>query len=174
MDFTSILKVVAPWLGAAIGGPLGSLAVDVATQALGVSEKTADGLKKALAGATPEDMLKLKQADQTFAVQMRELGFKNETDLEKIAADDRASARGMQISNKSRMPAILTTMVTAGYFGVLIGMMSNWLHVADTQVLMLMLGSLTTAWASCIAFWVGTTHDSGRKTEMLAQAEPVK
>lgn len=174
MDFSQLLKTVCPWIGAAIGGPLGSMAVTLGAEALGISDKTADGIKAAIAGATPESLLALKKADQDFAARMKELGFKSEADLEGIAAGDRANARGMQTSLRSRIPAILSILVTVGFFGLLAGMMTGVLKVTDNQALLIMIGSLASGWGMVMAFWFGTTHDSGRKTEMLAQAEPLK
>jgi hypothetical protein len=165
---------VAPWIGTAIGGPLGGLAVEAAANALGVSDKTADAVKNAIAGVTAEDMRKLKEADQAFALQMQSLGFKQVTDLETIAAGDRKDARAMQIAQRSPVPALLSILVTVGYFGVLIGMMTKVLQVADSQALLIMLGSLGTAWGMVMAFWFGTTRGSEVKTEMLAKAEAIK
>lgn len=168
MDFLQILKTVAPWIGTAIAGPLGGMAVEAASNALGLSTKTTDALKQAISGATPEQMLALKQADNDFALKMQALGFQNLEALEKIAADDRKDARDMQKTTRSPVPAVLSVGVTVGYFGVLIGMLSGSLHVSDSQALLIMLGSLGTAWGMVMAFWFGTTNDSGRKTEMLA------
>ena len=173
MDFTKILATVAPWIGGALGGPLGAMAVEAAANALGLTEKTTDALKTALGGATPEQMLALKQADQAFSVQMQALGFKQVTDLEALAAGDRKDARAMQVSKPSHMPAALSALVTTGYFGILLGIMRGWLSIDDSQALLLMLGSLTTAWGAVMAYWFGTTRDSGRKTELLAQAPAV-
>ncbi len=172
MDFTSILKTVAPWIGTALGGPLGGMAVEAAANALGLSDKTVDSVKQALSGATPEQMLALKQADQAFSLQMQALGFKQVTDLEGLAVADRADARKMQITSPSPVPALLSIGVTLGYFAILIGMMVGWFKVSDSQALLIMLGSLGTAWGSVMAFWFGTTRDSSRKTEMLAQSSP--
>lgn len=174
MDFTSIIKTVAPWIGTAIGGPLGGLAVEAAANALGISDKTADAVKSAIAGVTAEDMRKLREADQAFAVTMQQLGFKQVTDLEALAAGDRKDARAMQVAQRSPVPAILSIAVTLGYFGVLIGMMTKWLSVSDSQALLIMLGSLSTAWGMVMAFWFGTTRGSEVKTEMLAKAEAIK
>lgn len=173
MDWTAILKTVAPWIGTAVGGPLGGLAVEAASNALGLSTKTTDALKQALGGATPEQMLALKQADQTFALQMQALGFKQIADLEAIAAGDRADARKMQESKPSRVPAVLSVGVTLGYFAILLGMMLGQLKVSDSQALLLMLGSLGTAWGMVMSFWFGTTRDSARKTELIAKAPAV-
>jgi hypothetical protein len=174
MDWKAIVSTVAPWIGTALGGPLGGLAVEAAAKALGLNEKTADAVKTAISGATPEQMLALKQADQAFSLQMQELGFKQIKDLEAIAADDRKDARAMQIAVRSWVPAALSIAVTVGYFAILIGMMLGTFKVSDSQALLLMLGSLSTAWGVVMAFWFGTTSDSGRKTELLAQSAPAK
>lgn len=170
MDIGSILKTVAPWIGTALGGPLGGMAVEAASNALGLSDKTADSIKQAIGGATPEQMLALKKADQDFQVLMQQMGFKQIVDLEEISASDRKDARDMQKTTRSMVPAILSIAVTVGYFAILIGMMTGTLKVSDSQALLLMLGSLSTGWGVVMAFWFGTTHDSGRKTELLAQA----
>jgi hypothetical protein len=172
MDWTKLVSTVAPWIGTALGGPLGGMAVEAAANALGLSTKTVDSVKQALSGATPEQMLALKNADQAFALQMQALGFKQITDMETLAAGDRKDARGMQVSKPSPVPAMLSIGVTLGYFGILIGMMLGWLKVDNSQALLLMLGSLGTAWGAVMAFWFGTTRDSGRKTELLAQSTP--
>lgn len=172
MDWQAIIKTVAPWIGTALAGPFGGMAAEAAAAALGLSEKTTDAIKAALSGATPEQMLALKKADQDFAVQMQALGFKQVADLEALAAGDRKDARAMQIAVRSWVPAALSLAVTVGYFAVLIGMMTSAFKVGDSQALLLMLGSLSTGWGVVMAFWFGTTADSGRKTELLAQSTP--
>ena len=52
-------------------------------------------LAEAAARATPEQLLALKQAEQDFAVKMRELDI----DLERIANEDRSSARNRATSS---------------------------------------------------------------------------
>lgn len=174
MDWKAVIGTVAPWIGTALGGPLGGLAVDAAANALGLSEKTTDAVRQAVSGATPDQMLAIKKADQDFALQMQALGFKQVADLEALAAGDRKDARAMQMATRSWVPAALSLIVTIGYFGVLIGMMLGVLHVSDSQALLIMLGSLSTAWGVVTAYWFGTTSDSARKTELLANSSPVK
>lgn len=174
MELSQLLKTICPWIATALGSPLAGLAVEAATQALGVSEKTAEGLKNAIAGVSADQMLALKKADQDFAVRMQELGFKNMADIAAIEAGDRASARDMQKTNRSRIPAILSVIVTVGFFGLLLGMMTKWLVVNDSQALLLLLGSLSTAWGMVMSFWFGTSNSSANKTELLAKAPAVK
>lgn len=173
MDFTQIIKTVAPWIGTALAGPMGGMALTAAASALGVTEATMDSVKQAIAGATPEQMLVLKNADQAFSLQMQELGFKNVADLEAIAAADRKDARGMQTATRSFMPALLTIMITLGFFGAL-GWMLYDKAAVESPPLLIMLGSLGTAWTGACAFWFGTTSSSASKTALLANSAPVK
>lgn len=174
MDIFPVLKTIAPWIATALGGPLGGLAVDVATQALGVNEKTAEGLKSALAGATQEQILALKKADQEFAVQMQELGFKRETDLEKITSDDRASARDMQKVNKSVVPALLTCFVVGAFTATLVLLLKFDVPATNRDIVVYMIGQLSGGFTSALAFWLGTTRHSENKTELLAKAPAIK
>jgi len=176
MDLTDILKKAAPWLAAAAAGPAGlaGMAIKTAAEALGAPEATTEAVTAALVGATPEQMATLKQAENDFRLRMQELGYKNTTDLETLATADRKDARGMQIAKPSFMPALLSALVTLGYFGILVGMMAGVLKVSDSQALLIMLGSLSTAWGMVMAFWFGTTSGSARKTDLLAQAPAIE
>src|SRR6266852_5794190 len=127
MDWKALVSTVAPMLGTALGGPFGGMAVKAIGEALGLQAPTEEAISTALAGAKPEDLLKLKQADQQFAKDMKML----DVDLERIAATDRDSARGMQKETRSRTPHVLALVVTLGFFGILIGMMGNWLKPGE-------------------------------------------
>lgn len=174
MDWQSLLKTIAPWIGTAIGGPLGGMAVEAVGNALGLQDKTVETVKQALSGATPEQMLAVKKADQDFAVQMQSLGYKQIADLEAIAAGDRKSARDMQMANKSRMPAVITIVVALAFFAVLGALFAVPIPAANRDMIIYMCGQLAMAFAACLAFWVGTTRQSEDKTHMLAQSAPVK
>lgn len=168
MDWKKIVSAVAPWIGTALGGPLGGMAVSAIADAFGLSETTESALKQAITGATPEQMLALKTADQQFAIRMQELGFQNLQELERIAAADRKSARDMQIALRSRVPAILAVLITVGFFGILLGMMSGLLKTDDNQAMFIMLGSLGAAWGAVVNFFFGSSADSQNKTQLLA------
>ena len=176
-DLKALLGKVAPWLAAAAAGPAGLAAQAVRTVAgaLGQdAQAAADGLATALVGATPEQMRALQVAEDDFKLRMQALGFEHIEALEALAAGDRKDARAMQVARPSRMPAILSVAVTAGYFLILVGLLAGWLKASDSQALLIMLGSLGTAWGMVMAFWFGTTSNSARKTDLLAAAPPVK
>ena len=174
MDLTKILATVAPWIGTAIAGPLGGMAVEAAANAFGLTEKTTDALKNALSGATPEQLLALKQADQAFAVQMQQAGFANIEKLAALSVDNTKDARAMQVATRSRVPAVLAVLITLGFFGVLIGMMTDMLKAGENQALLIMLGALGAAWGAVVNYFFGSSAGSQAKTELLARAEPIK
>ncbi len=97
----------------------------------------------------------------------------NKIKMEEIAAADRNSAREAFKVTRSTVPAVLTFLITLGFFGVLIAMF-KWPEVKESAPLMIMLGSLGTAWTGACAFWFGTTSSSQTKNEMLANSTPNK
>jgi len=175
MDWQALLKTVAPWIGTAIAGPAGPLvdmAITAAASALGISEPTADKVKAALSGMTPEQTLALKQADNQFQEHMQQMGFTHIEQLEAIAAGDRASARDLQKSSPSIIPPTLAIVVTVGFLGLLAGMASKYLTLTDSPTLQLLLGMLATAWTSIISYYFGSSAGSARKDELAAGAPP--
>lgn len=167
MDWTKLITTVAPWIGTALGGPLGGMAVEAAANALGLSDKTVGAVKQVLSGATPEQLLALKKADQDFSLQMQALGFKNITDMEGLAVADRDSARRMHTTGPSVIPAILTCFVIGAFTVTLVLLLAFDVPATNRDIVVYMIGQLSGGFTSALAFWLGTTRDSGRKTEML-------
>ena len=157
-----------------------SMYIDMCSSSIALSEihppkpKTADAVKQALSGATPEQMLALKTADQAFAMQMQALGFADTEKLAALAVENTKDARSMQVITRSNVPALLSVLITVGFFGILVGMLLGVLSATDNQALMIMLGALGAAWGAVINYFFGSSADSGRKTELLAQAPAVK
>lgn len=168
MDYVSILRTVAPWIGTAIAGPLGGMALEAAANALGLSDKTTEGLKAAISGATPEQMFALKTADQSFQVQMQALGYADIEKLVAIAGDNTKDARAMQISVRSVVPSVLAVLITIGFFGILVGMMSGHLSTTDNPALLIMLGALGAAWGAVVNYYFGSSAGSARAQEISA------
>jgi len=66
----------------------------------------------------------------------------------------------------------MAILVTVGFFGILVGLMTD--HFKTSDALMLMLGSLGTAWTGIIAFYFGSSAGSQRKDELLHKSTPTK
>lgn len=152
----SFLSKLLPTIGNLLGGPLGGAAVEAVGKALGMSDATADKVQRALTSGnlTAEQIAALQAADMQLKTRMAELGI----DAEKLAAEDRNNARDMQTITGSWVPSALACSVTVGYFAILIGLMSHRLELGNSEGLTLLLGSLTTAWGSIVAFYYGASH----------------
>ncbi|NBT69449.1 MAG: hypothetical protein EBT78_17000 [Betaproteobacteria bacterium] len=161
------LKQIAPTIATALGGPLAGLAVDAISKAVGIDPK--DVTKTISEGKlTADQIAQIKTAELAMAARAQELGL----DFEKIAVDDRKSAREMQVSTQSWIPGGMAIIVTCGFFGILIGLMTE--HFKTSDALMLMLGSLGTAWTGIISFYYGSSAGSQKKDELLHQSSPTK
>jgi hypothetical protein len=79
----------------------------------------------------------------------------------------------MQVATQSRIPAILASITTVGFFGILILLFFNKVDPAN-NALMIMLGSLGTAWTGVIGFYFGSSHGSQQKDQMLFNSTPIK
>jgi hypothetical protein len=168
MDF---LKKVLPWIGAAASGNVPALlsmgAAEIGKVLGKKVDANADAITAAVAGATPEQILALKQADNDFKLKAQALGFEQERDLETISANDRASARQREMSVRDKIPAILAVGVTAGFFGILLYMLKAGLPGDGREPLLLMLGSLGAGWTSVMAYYFGSSAGSAKKDDTI-------
>ncbi len=134
------------------------------TALLGKPDGSEEELLQAAARATPEQLLALKKAENDFAVQMRELDI----DLERIASEDRDSARNREIKTKDLTPKFLAASVTVGYFGVLFYMLTHGLPTTGgSEAMLVMLGTLGTAWGGIMAYYFGSSAGSKAKDEAI-------
>lgn len=84
MNPLDIIKSALPWIGTALGGPLGAAAATFVGTKLGLKDSTVEGIKETLAGRTPEELAALKNLDNTFQLSMAALGYQSLKDLEEI------------------------------------------------------------------------------------------
>jgi len=179
MSFTDVVKKAFPFISAAasMGGPVGTIAASLVGKAIGVDKvaPTADGISNAIATAfaDPTQRAALIDAEQKFQLQMKELGYESAEQLAATDAADRASARNREVALKDKVPAVLAGLVTIGFFAVLWYMLTHTVPVASHDTMLLLLGSLGTAWTSIIAYYFGSSAGSDRKTELLAQAPAI-
>jgi len=162
----NLVKTVAPSLATAVGGPLAGMATRAISDALlGKPDGTEDELIDAAAKATPDQLLALKKAEQEFAVRMREL----EIDLQRIDAADRSSAREREVKTGDWTPKALAGAVTLGFFGVLGYMIAYGLPTQGGEALLVMLGTLGTAWGGIVSYYFGSSAGSKEKSEAMSR-----
>lgn len=162
----NLVRTVAPTLATAVGGPLAGMATRVISEALlGKPDGTEAELVEAAKVATPEQLLALKNAEQDFAVRMREL----DVDLERIAQADRTSARDRETKTGDITPRLLAAAITIGFFSVLGYMIQYGLPPQGGEAMLVMLGTLGTAWGAIISYYFGSSAGSREKTTAINQ-----
>lgn len=166
-----LLGSVAPTLATALGGPLAGLAVKTLSKTLlGKDNGKVEEIEQALSDASPELLASIKKADQEFAVHMRELDIK----LDELGNQDRDSARNREIQLKDKTPARLSFFVTCGFFGILGYLMKYGVPPQGGEALLIMLGSLGTAWTGIIGYYFGSSAGSKAKNEMITKMNGAK
>jgi hypothetical protein len=161
------LEQVAPTVASALGGPLAGLAVSAISKAMGIDESKVDETIKT-AKLSADQIAQLKLAEIELQKQAQSLGL----NFEQLAVNDRASARTMQATTRSHIPSLLAIGVTCGFFGILYALMAGYATKSDE--LMIMLGSLSTAWISIVAFYFGSSSGSQAKDQLLYKSTPSK
>jgi hypothetical protein len=160
------LEQIAPTIATCLGGPLAGLAVTAVSKALGIDEsKVQDTIDDGKLSA--DQIAAVKQAELELKDHAQRLGL----DFEQLAVQDRSSARDMQATTKSYVPPVLAILVTIGFFGILVALMFGFAQRSDE--VMIMLGSLGTAWTGIIAFYFGSSASSENKDSMLHQSTPI-
>lgn len=164
IDWKSILKTVAPTVATALGGPLAGTAVTLLSNALtGKADADLGDISRLVRSGDPEVLLKLKEAEGAFKVRMKEL----DVDIERVASDDRKSARQREVSIKDKAPATLAAVSFAGFFGVLALMIFVEVPASTKDPLLIMLGALGAIVTGITQYYFGSSSGSSRKNDML-------
>jgi hypothetical protein len=165
MDWKEIIHTVAPGIATALGGPLAGVATrGIAEALLGSATASAADIEQAVLSASPDDLLKLKQAELVFQGQMKKL----DVDLERLHAGDRASARDRQAMTGDVMPGVIACAALSGFFGILAAMIFAELPAGSEAPLNVMLGALGSLVVAIGNYYFGSSAGSAAKNEMIA------
>jgi hypothetical protein len=172
MGIKNVLKTAFPFIASAasLGGPIGSMAAAAVGKALGLTgvDNDPDVITKAVAGATPEQMIALREQEDQLANDLKKFNIQSVEDLEKIAADDRASARDMQKQTRSWIAPALAAVFVIGFF-VIIGLKIAKV-IAPDQTTNDLITTLRDGLIMVMSYYFGSSVSSARKTEILAEA----
>jgi len=180
-DLKSALTTMAPTLATMLGGPFAGAAVSALESACGVAPGGGeDAITKVMQGGgmTPDVVAAIRAADQKHAEIMGQQGidvakmnldFQTANEANEVA--DRSSARKLEIATHSPWPGILSAVTTAAVIGV-IGARMYGLALPNDPTTIQLIGSLTTGWGVCMAYWFGTTRQAANTVNLLAQSAP--
>ncbi|MBI5918990.1 MAG: hypothetical protein HY849_06415 [Nitrosomonadales bacterium] len=167
------IKKALPWIGAAATGNVPGL-IGMAAQTIGdVIGVQVDANQKAIGqavtGATPEQLLALREADNEFAAKMQALGFAHAEELERVAAGDRADARGREIkTGDSWTPRGLAVLVVVGWLAVQAFLLTHVVDPAMRELVARVLGTLDGALMMVLSYYFGSSAGSAEKNRLLA------
>ena len=148
---TNIIGSVAPTLGTALGGPLGGMAGDVISKVLGVDNNPAS-LEKAIATATPEQLLEIKKAEKDFEAKMKAL----DVDLYKLETQEKQDAR--KTFSKDWTARIIGIAMIGGFLGYIFLVTLQPPEQNSEALINLVLGYLGGLASAVISFYFGASN----------------
>ena len=160
------LEQLAPTIATCLGGPLAGMAVTALSKALGLA---------------PEEVQNVissgkLDAAQVAAIQMAELELKKQAqsmnlDFAKLIAEDKKSAREMQIATKSWLPSVLAVLIIGG-FGTVTALNVMGYAVAADPTVQDLLTTLRDGVILVLSFYFGSSSGSQAKDQLLHQSTP--
>lgn len=178
-DIASNVASLAPSIGAAIGGPVGSvtgLGIKALCGLFGIDSTSPDAptqVETALNSMTPAQAIQLKKQDQDFQMQMEELGVK----VFSLEVEDRNTARKREQEVGSRETAILAYMAVSAFIGVVSIVLWAILFGAGMETIGVLGGSLIGSIVTLLSqkveqvfgYFFGSSKNSNTKTTALAE-----
>jgi hypothetical protein len=162
-----VVRGIAPALGTALLGPQAGAAIGVLSEKfLGRKDGTAAEVEERLtAGWKPEDELKLKELEQSFAL----LLLDKVTAAEAIDASDRASAREREKSLKDWTPQALAVATFSAFFILLFLMVRHSIPASNQQVMSILLGVLAGAVTQILNYYFGSSTGSASARAVITR-----
>lgn len=161
----SILASIAPTIASTLGGPLAGTAVNALIGVLGLApESTQTDVMKAIASATPEQLLAIKTVEANFQVQMKKL----EVDLTSLEVKNTEGARAMAVATKDYTQRILAGLIVSLYIGVQYYVLAHVLEPEQMNIVMRSLGTLDASLGLVLGFYFGSSLGSHKKDAAIS------
>jgi len=162
------LKSIAPTIATAIGGPLGGLAYEAVSKVLGVSQD--DAQKMLTDGKLSSDQIAaVQQAEIALKAKAQELNL----NFEKLAVEDRSSARQMQIATQSWVPPLLAVLIVAVWSTTQYFMFTHVIPDTMREMVSRVLGTMDGALMLVLSFYYGSSSGSQAKDQMIHNSTPI-
>jgi hypothetical protein len=161
IELQKLLGKVAPWIAAAAAGPggLAAQAIKTAAEALDAPGETVEQVATALAGAAPEQLARLREAEQAFQLRMRELGFSSQQSLTQLAGADRADARKREAATgDSATPRLLAGAIVLGWFLEQAYLLGHVVPQDMREIIMRTLGTLDMGLGLVLGYYFGSSN----------------
>lgn len=168
-----ILRKVAPGLATALGGPLAGAAVQVIANALGKPGAPEDEVLQTLAtqGLTGEQIVALKAAEQSFALEMEKVDAAREA----AGLADVQSARSQTVelakagSGIAWAPPLISVVILIGFFGCIFMLFFSERSYDErtANLLNVLFGALIPGFVQVCQYWLGSSNGSKRSGDAV-------
>ena len=162
MDWKELAVSVAkhaPKLGLALGGPAGAAVGGLIAAAFGV-DRSAQAVADAVAN-DPEAAVKLREVELRHAEVLAELM------TQRYLGEMADTQRARTTHRDSQMPAILTVALFLMVVGLIAALMYQPTPESNSEVIYLVTGQIIGAFATAIAYWLGSSRGSAEKQRAL-------
>ena len=164
-----IVGKIAPVLGNAIVPGAGGIAGSLISSVLGCDSDPMS-IEKALINATPEQMVEIKNLENSHKEKLIELGIEND----KLYVQDIQDARRREIEivkatgKKDYNLYVLAWTVIVGFFALCGFLMVKPLPTGATEVVYMLFGALASGFGVVLQYFFGSSKSSSDKTTLMA------
>lgn len=169
MNWSDVLKTLAPTVASALLGPLGGEAVAALGNVLGVSDATQEKIAEVIKTGqmTPEQVGEIKKLELQYQNDERERGFK----YAELEFKDRDSARQREVATKDNTNKILAFTIIGAFIAMVGATLLGYAKV-ESVLAGTLVGYLSAKAEQVLAYYFGSSSGSAQKTALLAASTP--
>lgn len=157
-----------PLLGAVLPYIVPAVAERIAGEPAGEVARRVVEVAQAVTGQTePDAVAQALAADPALAAQLRTRLAEIELEVIKADAADRADARARHAAMRDWATPALAFSITLGFFAALGFAMAFGLPEVGREPLLVLIGSLATAWTAVVGFYFGTSNGARRSADAI-------
>ena len=170
MEFTQIIKTLAPTVASVLGGPLAGIAITALGDIFGIGEPTQEKIAGVIANAqmTPEQVARIKMLELQYQNDERERRFK----YAELEFKDLDSARRREAAVRDDTNRVLAFCVVGAFIALVSTTLLGYTKV-DSVLAGTLVGYLSAKCEQVLSYYFGSSRSSERKTELLAASPAI-
>jgi hypothetical protein len=123
-----------------------------------------DDIMKAVAGATPEQLIRIKEIESKMILDLKTL----DVDMERLQVDNTKDARAREVATGDWTPRILSFLIVGLYIGVQAYVLGFVIPEGSINIAMRSLGTLDAAVGLVLGYYFGSSVGSAKKTDQIS------
>lgn len=135
---------------------------------MGLLDIDASGIIKDIAGIA-DQFITTDGERESFKIQAISAVNSHIARIHELENSDRDSARRREIEVKDKMPAILATGITIGFFSILFHILNYDIADKSRDIANIMLGSLGAGFTGVLNYYFGSSTSSNQKNDIISK-----